>query len=393
MYNGSAIAGATSKTLSASKPGEYRAVLTLKSNAATICEAVINLAGAPCKIYELDLSCQVPNNITLPNAVATGVQLAVGGEFTAGDYTVVVTEIVSGSPVGWKGKGYVKMKLVAGIVLKQISVNFENVVVNECYELASGSVVTDYDPNWGSIFDIDALVETINDIRDLTQTIFTWSENFTGIPEDCEFLKENLPNLKAYHSEIGNSKTFSESEITLIKNSLSEAIQGFESILNDNCSCNTNQNLRIQEQSNTCAVNIQKAKNGLNDAIGLLGGSAAGKAKYNSLTEFFESAAGKAFTAEWFAIFKRCSDSDFRPYEGGTVPECFWRTSGGPMYIGGDLAFSSGFIDGAYITLKTTVEFPSKLIDFENAWIIGFTCHFLNDEWKDVAKIESELKK
>ena len=165
IYNDSAIAGATSKTLSASKPGEYGAVLTLKSNAATICEAVINLAGAPCKIYELDLSCQIPNNITLLNAVATGVQLAVGDEFTAGDYTIVVTEIISGSPTGWKGKGYVKMKLVAGIVLKQISVNFENAVVNECYELASGSVVTDYDPNWGSVLDIDQIQNEIENIR------------------------------------------------------------------------------------------------------------------------------------------------------------------------------------------------------------------------------------
>ncbi|NBA84796.1 hypothetical protein GVN16_03450 [Emticicia sp. CRIBPO] len=211
IYNDSAIAGATSKTLSASKPGEYRAVLTLKSNAATICEAVINLAGAPCKIYELDLSCQVPNNITLPNAVATGVQLAVGDEFTAGDYTVVVTEIISGSPTGWKGKGYVKMKLVAGIVLKKISVNFDNAVVNECYELASGSVITDYDPNWGGILDFDEVVNEASSIySDVSNVLKDLFSVFTGTCDQIQKIEAEISRLEKgyltdHTSEGGNN--------------------------------------------------------------------------------------------------------------------------------------------------------------------------------------------
>ncbi|NBA87265.1 hypothetical protein GVN16_15940 [Emticicia sp. CRIBPO] len=199
------MAGATSKTLSASKPGEYRAVLTLKSNAATIYEAVVNLAGAPCKIYELDLSCQVPNNITLPNAVAAGVQLAAGDEFTAGDYTVVVTEIISGSPAGWKGKGYIKMKLVAGIVLKQVSVNFENAVVNECYELASGSVVTDYDPTWGNILDVDDVFSILDNYVDLQAELNDFLQIFSGSPEDVAKLNEYKAKFHDLNSLIQNN--------------------------------------------------------------------------------------------------------------------------------------------------------------------------------------------
>jgi hypothetical protein len=47
------------------------------------------------------------------------------------------------------------MRLVAGIVAKKIAVDFTNLVVNDCYEMAGGSVVTQYDPNWGGILDLD----------------------------------------------------------------------------------------------------------------------------------------------------------------------------------------------------------------------------------------------
>ncbi len=208
MHNGSAIAGATGRSIQISKPGEYRAVLTLKSNPQTICEAVAQISAEPCKVYELDLSCQVPNNITLPNAVAAGVQLGVGDEFTAGDYTVVVTEIISGSPAGWKGKGYVKLKAIAGIVLKKVSVNFENAVVNECYELASGSVVTDYDPSWGGVLDIDGTFDNFNkviasvkdgldDLKDLYQTIFDRLEVLDCSQEAISKLNESINGIQS----------------------------------------------------------------------------------------------------------------------------------------------------------------------------------------------------
>ncbi len=139
----------------------YIANLSLKLNPATTCTAEAHLNAIPCKSYLLDLNCQLPNNICLPDIQAVGVALAPGDKFTAGDYTVVITEITSGDPAGFIGTGYVEMKLVAGIVAKKIAVDFTNLVVNDCYEMAGGSVITQYDPNWGGVLDLDPL-ETNN---------------------------------------------------------------------------------------------------------------------------------------------------------------------------------------------------------------------------------------
>jgi hypothetical protein len=104
------------------------------------------------------VACGAPVDVHLPDIQAAGVSLAAGDKFTAGDYTVVITEISSGDPSGYIGTGYVEMRLVAEIVAKKIAVDFTNLVVNTCYEMAAGDVVTQYDPNWGGILDVDLVI-------------------------------------------------------------------------------------------------------------------------------------------------------------------------------------------------------------------------------------------
>jgi hypothetical protein len=55
---------------------------------------------------------------------------------------------------------------VAEIVAKKIAVDFTNLVVNDCYEMAGGSVVTQYDPSWGGVLDLDPLSTTDIDITE-----------------------------------------------------------------------------------------------------------------------------------------------------------------------------------------------------------------------------------
>ncbi|MFC3810848.1 hypothetical protein [Lacihabitans lacunae] len=118
-------------------------------------EAQVN--AKPCNNYG-EVACGAPVDVHLPDIQAAGVSLAPGDKFTAGDYTVVITEISSGDPSGYIGTGYVEMRLVAEIVAKKIAVDFTNLVVNTCYEMAAGDVVTQYDPNWGRILDVDLVI-------------------------------------------------------------------------------------------------------------------------------------------------------------------------------------------------------------------------------------------
>jgi hypothetical protein len=53
------VSGAEPK-LTTNQIGEYVAVLSLKRNPATTCEAKVNLNAIPCKTFNQDLACQVP---------------------------------------------------------------------------------------------------------------------------------------------------------------------------------------------------------------------------------------------------------------------------------------------------------------------------------------------
>ncbi|WP_255068288.1 hypothetical protein [Lacihabitans sp. LS3-19] len=142
----------------------------------------------------------------MPDIQAAGVTLAPGDKFTAGDYTVVITEITSGDPAGYKGTGYVEMKLVAGIIAKKIAVDFTNLVVNECYEMASGEVQTQYDPNWGNVIDVDAGIDDVKSIIDkLTGKI----ENYDGTESSKQEICEGLNNVM---QEITNNNEFTETQ-------------------------------------------------------------------------------------------------------------------------------------------------------------------------------------
>jgi hypothetical protein len=124
------VSGAEPK-LTTDKIGEYVAVLSLKRNPATTCEAKVNLNAIPCKTFNSNVNCTLPV-ITAPTQITAGIPLAAGDVFTAGDYKVTITEITSGSPSGYNGKGYVEqMKLIGLPVAKKVAVTLENTVVND----------------------------------------------------------------------------------------------------------------------------------------------------------------------------------------------------------------------------------------------------------------------
>ena len=181
---------------------------SLKRNPATTCEAKVNINAIPCKTFNANVNCTLPV-ITAPTQLTAGIPLAAGDVFTAGDYKVTITEITSGSPSGYNGKGYVEqMKLirVGGVsgaeptIAKKVAVTLENTVVNDCYELASGKVVSAYDPNWGGVLDVDDIIELSNEIIDFL-------DNFKC--DNVSKIDNYILNLTTYEQNILKNEIYS----------------------------------------------------------------------------------------------------------------------------------------------------------------------------------------
>jgi hypothetical protein len=169
--NGSKIPGAEGPSYVTSTPGKYTVQLIVKLSPSTVCEASTNINAKPCREYT-NVACGGPVVVDLPNTQVAGVELAEGNKFTAGDFTIVVEKIISGSPAGYTGEGYIEMRLVADIVAKRIGVTFTNAVINTCYELAGGKVETMYDPDWKGVADVDAAIEEIKDLLSSLKSIY-----------------------------------------------------------------------------------------------------------------------------------------------------------------------------------------------------------------------------
>jgi hypothetical protein len=261
MLNGNPISGAPNKPeYIAAGPGTYTAQLSLKLNPATNCVAEAQVNAKPCNNYS-EVACGAPVDVHLPDIQAAGVSLAPGDKFTAGDYTVVITEISSGDPSGYIGTGYVEMRLVAEIVAKKIAVDFTNLVVNTCYEMAAGDVVTQYDPNWGGILDVDA---TIGEIKDL---LSDFKGIYTKVYDDIEVLdctvesknkvSNSIESLNDINTNFANLFGVSPTEAGPFKTKLSE--------ISTSLSCKVQQTCpsaggRVSATLSDCAFEENKTK-------------------------------------------------------------------------------------------------------------------------------------
>jgi A nuclease of the HNH/ENDO VII superfamily with conserved WHH len=182
------------------------------------------------------------NNIEIPNTLATGVYLATGDKFTAGDYEVVVTEITSGSATAWNGKGYVTFKFIGGIKVNKVAVKFENIVVNECYQLSGGKVITEYDANWGNVLDVDGLISDLEDIlKELRELIL----GFDGSDKQKTDLIKQAALINSVYSKIEGADLLHTSLLSLS---------------NTNCSSSENNNsARFSNTLSVCQVKKDEA--------------------------------------------------------------------------------------------------------------------------------------
>jgi hypothetical protein len=97
--------------------------------------------------------------------------LTSGDTFLAGDYLVHVLDVTNSiSPTGiFSGKGYVEFEIFKTKIAK-LSVKFDNITINECYEMTNGFCETEYDPKANGIIDLDDLgkefLQTFNTLRE-----------------------------------------------------------------------------------------------------------------------------------------------------------------------------------------------------------------------------------
>ncbi|WP_337045155.1 hypothetical protein [Emticicia sp. 17c] len=244
MLNGNPMEGApNAATLSTDKIGEYVAILSLKMRPENTCEAKVNINAIPCKVYDGVPTCgTAPSNIEVPSTTAAGINLSIGDKFTVGDYTVVVTEITSGGAGGWNGKGYIEFKLINNITINKVAVLLENAVINECYQLAGGKIVTQYDTNWGNILDADEIIDDAlsiykkvsNNLTDLFSVFSGTCDEVLKIESEVKKLESALqldPTQDASNNEVTNAIADLKASIISLKTC---ANCGSSSILNNN---------------------------------------------------------------------------------------------------------------------------------------------------------------
>ncbi len=92
----------------------------------------------------------------------------IGDKFTAGDFPIKVLE-ASGSNGRFTGKGYVTIPYLNSI---RVGVEFTNVLINTDNQLLEGSVITMYDASLSNILDIDAAIDTFDDVTDAVGEVF-----------------------------------------------------------------------------------------------------------------------------------------------------------------------------------------------------------------------------
>ncbi|RYC68214.1 TNT domain-containing protein [Spirosoma sordidisoli] len=156
----------TSPTLSATAIGQYQVVLT--SPQGSTCVAYTTLRSKPCRQVTHTYQCGTAPAAPLPDNGSRLSNLAPGDTIRTGDFDVIVMT-VSGGSSGWTGTGYTEIPYLKNT---RLAVELKGAIVNDCYELVGGTIVSAYDPNWGGLQDAD------NGIKQVQETVRTLLETF-----------------------------------------------------------------------------------------------------------------------------------------------------------------------------------------------------------------------
>lgn len=144
---------------------------------------------------------------TTPNIQINGTtplaKLGINQQFTAGDFPVTVQE-VQGSNGTFSGLGYIEVPYLADT---KIAVVFDNVKINDEYQMYGGAIETTYDVNESNIVTTEEIADTFEDLYEGVKDIISQldivienikqgkltNEDLDGI---SDFVKNKLPEKK-----------------------------------------------------------------------------------------------------------------------------------------------------------------------------------------------------
>jgi hypothetical protein len=194
----------------------------------TNCPLSIDIFAEPCTIVGDAFNCNSTGGSTIDAGQTDLANLAVGDEFTTSDYTIVVTEASkTGTTFIGKGKLIFNFLKISNTLALQIpiSVTFTGIKINQCYQLYSGKVVTEYDESWNKSITLD----TYNFFNNSNQTFQSIGDELPII--NCQN-KGNIQQLISdYKTKVSNDNVLSSqakttiiAKITLLENKLNEVI-------------------------------------------------------------------------------------------------------------------------------------------------------------------------
>ena len=353
---------ATTPTINADSLGEYKLILAplLGAGGAT-CEASINLNGKPCTVRNYaNATCQ-SISINRPDSTTKLYNLAVGDIFNAADYTVYVTQVAPPLGVGgpWSGKGYLSMLLPTGIT-SNVAVHFDNILINDCYELSKGKVETDYDPRMKGILDADELVGDLSEVVNVSlANLKTLFSIFEGTCKEVQAISSQIAELEKTLSQDNDNTPTRKQQLQDQLNELKTAFNELKT-----CSdCNSNQAGRLAAPED-CGT---KQKNCL-DKVDKL---------YETLKKIISDGDVLESLEKLYKVYVYvkttidvCRQTGWLPQDGGIIPLCIWVAAPATnAFSASDPAFVAGIADGAYVELgelyKGIMEAPNLLRDVE----------------------------
>ncbi|SOE21245.1 hypothetical protein SAMN06298216_1716 [Spirosomataceae bacterium TFI 002] len=212
----------TTPTLSVNDVGTYELSV---GNELVSCYYDIALSGSPCLPLEASSELQCSTAFDFPAQSDNELeQLKVGDTFIAADYTFKVTEITSSGADGFTGLGIGSIRLINGIDIDILPIEFKNIALNSCYQYIGVSrlpsnedefvgIRTQYDPEWSNILDVGKIYKNINELfsdleKDLDDAIGVFEAQ--SDEEILEYILKNKNDCERYAQAVRDLEDYPE---------------------------------------------------------------------------------------------------------------------------------------------------------------------------------------
>ena len=195
-------------------------------------QCIINGGYTYSQIYEFTTAISNDNSSTYNCGITPEIiienkepleKLEVNEVFTAGDFPVTVKGI-SGSNGIFSGIGYI---VVPYLQDTKIKVSFNNVKINDDYQLIEGLVVTDYDSSWENVDDIQNEIDAVSEVFEGDLDLVSVAVNFDINPDNFEdYISVNEGGeLQIINPETGEVETYSLGDDYVVKDKNEDGTQ------------------------------------------------------------------------------------------------------------------------------------------------------------------------